>query len=239
MARLQVKGWLEFQHYKHRSPPWIKLHKSLLDNRDFQRLQLASMALAPMFWLLASESADGTIDADPAEIAFRLRGNEETIRGALIELIEKGFFIDASNSLATRLQPATPETEKSKRQSREEKPLGEKSTSPEFEAAWKKYPKRAGNNPKADANRAWSARRKEGVTIDAMNAGLDRYIAYCQATDKIGTELVMQAARFFGKSRPFEQEFALPHTEGKQSALERRNDAALEEFLRMPTHAGI
>ena len=31
-ARLHIKNWGEFQHYKKRNPPWIKLHKKLLDD---------------------------------------------------------------------------------------------------------------------------------------------------------------------------------------------------------------
>jgi hypothetical protein len=58
--KMRVKNWESFQHYKDRSPPWIKFHKSLLDDFDYQRLQLASKALAPMLWLIASEQMDGT-----------------------------------------------------------------------------------------------------------------------------------------------------------------------------------
>ena len=35
---LTPKDWGEFQHYKDRSPPWIKLHKKILDNADFSPL---------------------------------------------------------------------------------------------------------------------------------------------------------------------------------------------------------
>lgn len=95
------------------------------------------------------------------------------------------------------------------------KPLrGASPAPPEFETAWQEYPKRSGNNPKADALRAWNARIAEGVTPDAMQAGLQRYAAWCKATDKIGTETVMQAVRFFGKSQPFEQDFQLPKSNG-------------------------
>ena len=80
----------------------------------------------------------------------------------------------------------------------------------QFDEAWEKYPKRSGNNPKADALRAWNARVKEGVATEAMLAGLKRYAVWCEETDKIGGETVMQAVRFFGKSRIFEQDFALP-----------------------------
>ena len=71
MTRLRPKNWNEFQHYRRRSPPWVKLHKRLLDDFEFQSLPLASKALAPMLWLLASEDGQGWIDARAALPAFR------------------------------------------------------------------------------------------------------------------------------------------------------------------------
>ena len=108
---LVPKRWAEFQHYKDRSPPWIKLHKDILNNRDFMCLPLASKALAPLLWLLASESKDGKFDADPEELSFRLRMDKADVINGLNPLISKGFFLDASTMLAPCLQPAIPETE--------------------------------------------------------------------------------------------------------------------------------
>jgi hypothetical protein len=111
MNKLTIKNWDSFQHYKDRCPPWVKLHKTLLDDFDYQCLPLASKALAPMLWLLASENMEGTIDACTKRLAFRLRWDEKDVAIGLDALIQAGFVIDASNTLATRLQPATPETE--------------------------------------------------------------------------------------------------------------------------------
>jgi hypothetical protein len=111
MARLKVKSWSDFQHYKDRSPPWIKLHKSLLDNFEYQRLPLASKALAPMFWLLASESEDGSIEHDVEKLAFRLRVSNQDIEDAITPLINNGFLVNAIEPLADCLQDACLETE--------------------------------------------------------------------------------------------------------------------------------
>lgn len=108
---LAPKNWTEFQHYKDRSPPWIKLHRGLLSDRAFCSLPIASKALAPLLWLLASESKDGTFNGDPEELAFRLRLDIDDVKAGLNPLIEKGFFIIASGVLAKCLQPATPERE--------------------------------------------------------------------------------------------------------------------------------
>ena len=108
------KNWREFQHYKDRNPPWIRLHKSLLDNFEFQCLPVASRALAPMLWLIASDSPDGKFDASPKRLAFRLRMSEQDVIDAINPLIHNGFFSveqDASNVLASCLRDAVPETE--------------------------------------------------------------------------------------------------------------------------------
>src|SRR5256885_964233 len=106
------KNWGTFQHYKDRAPAWIKLHRGLLDDYEFSRLPLASRALAPLLWLLASEYEGGAITASPAEIAFRLRTTEKEMVAALKPLTDKGFFINASITLAVCKQDAIPEKER-------------------------------------------------------------------------------------------------------------------------------
>lgn len=114
---LKPKNWEKFQHYKDRNPPWIKLHRDLMIDRAFMSLPLASKALAPFFWLLASEShsKDGTFNASDEELEFRLRISIKEIREGRKSLIEKGFFTHASSALAgaSNLHTnAIPETER-------------------------------------------------------------------------------------------------------------------------------
>lgn len=125
--RLIVKKWNEFQHYNTRRPPWIKLHRVFLDDFDFHCLPVASRALAPMLWLLASESDDGSIVADVKEIAFRTHTAEAEVEAGLSPLIEKGFFVrlqDASNTLALGQQSACLETEAETEAEREKEKNG-------------------------------------------------------------------------------------------------------------------
>jgi hypothetical protein len=109
---LKPKNWDKFQHYKDRCPPWIKLHRDLLNDRIFASLPIASKALAPLLWLLASESKDGEFDAASNELAFRLHIAIKDIEAGLKPLIDNGFFIDASTMLAPCYQVAIPETER-------------------------------------------------------------------------------------------------------------------------------
>lgn len=110
--RYTVKNWQRFQHYSGRRPPWIKLYRDLLDDFEFMSLSLASKALAPLIWLLASESDDGSFDGEIDRLAFRLRIDSKTLATALKELTQKGFVSCASNALADCQQVATPETER-------------------------------------------------------------------------------------------------------------------------------
>ena len=105
------RNWAKFQHYNTRRPPWIKLHRGLLDDYQFHTLPLASKALAPLLWLLASEQQDGIIEAEPAALAFRLRISEKDLLSGLKPLIDNGFFESASAMLASDKQNGVSETE--------------------------------------------------------------------------------------------------------------------------------
>lgn len=123
---LTPKNWKVFQHYKDRKPAWIKLHRDLLDDFAYFNLPLASRALAPCLWLLASEFLDGEISASDEEVCFRLHISLTDYREAVKPLIDSGFFISASAPIADCKQTAMPEregeTEKEKR--RGERPSG-------------------------------------------------------------------------------------------------------------------
>lgn len=119
---LKPKNWSKFQHYRDRCPPWIKLHRDILNDRIFASLPIASKALAPLLWLLASESKDGSFDAAIDELAFRLHIASKDIEQGLKPLIDNGFFVDASTMLAPCYQVAIPERE-GEREKERDKPL--------------------------------------------------------------------------------------------------------------------
>jgi hypothetical protein len=74
-------------------------------------LPLASKALAPLLWLLASESKDGTFDGSLDELVFRLHITPKDYQDGVKPLIDKGFFVVASGVLAECYQDAIPERE--------------------------------------------------------------------------------------------------------------------------------
>lgn len=104
--KISPKNWGEFQHYKDRSPTWIKLHASILDDYDYCMMHIASRALAPMLWLLASRYDNGEITDIPIKVAFKLRMSVDDYVFALKPLIDNGFFIADSEMLAECYQDA-------------------------------------------------------------------------------------------------------------------------------------
>jgi hypothetical protein len=76
------------------------------------RLPIASKAIAPMLWLLASESKDGVFDGSLDELVFRLHITEKEYQSGVKPLIDNNFFTVVSGVLAERLQDAIPETER-------------------------------------------------------------------------------------------------------------------------------
>ena len=123
---LQPKNWAVFQHYKDRCPPWIKLHRDILNDRVYMCLPLASKAIAPLLWLLASESKDGTFDGSLDELVFRLHITPKDYQDGVKPLIDKGFFVVASGVLADSYQVAIPETETEREKERERETKTEK-----------------------------------------------------------------------------------------------------------------
>ncbi len=205
---LTPKNWTSFQHYKERKPPWIKLHHGLLDDFEFSRLPLASRALAPLLWLLASEYQTGEIIASWEEIAFRLRVPVDHFATYIEPLINAGFFIGASEALAVCKQSAMPETERETQEETETETKhmgGRKTTRPigddGFYDFWRAYPRRDGANPKAPASKRFLAIIKSGTEPQEIINAAHRYAAEMRAKGQERTPYVAQAITWLNQQR--------------------------------------
>lgn len=130
MASIRIVNWGRFQHYKNRNPPWLKLHRALLDNREWAALSGDASKLLAECWLLASEYDAGTIPMSTRDLAWRLRRPNETHLARLLqELAAHGFVElvdhDASTVLADCKQAATPEAETETETETDTSPIGE------------------------------------------------------------------------------------------------------------------
>lgn len=202
------KNWTSFQHYKDRDPSWVKLHKSLLTNYEFICLPVASKALAPMLWLLASEYKDGIIDASLDKIAFRLSMTRGDLANALTPLIESDLF-DASETLADCKQSAIPEKEiqeenidKRERQ-KEPREVALLFDPNEFSIFWREWPNPVGKKP---AVKALASARKRGAPFDAIMAGVRTYIR-----DKPPDRPWLNPATFLNQNRWEDQPAKVEH----------------------------
>jgi len=199
--RLVPKNWIEFQHYRNRRPPWIKLHRALLDDSNYMRLPTASRAIAPLLWLLASESDDGEFDGSIEELSFRLRRPEDEIRDGLAPLLDAEFFLDASTMLAACMQHASSEGEERERRGEGEfvatapalappKPSKKKqppATYPEdFETFWAVYGRR-GQKPQAFAQ--WKKLEPDRELAETIVAAAMEWNARHDGVDEKGQDL--------------------------------------------------
>lgn len=201
---LRVKNWDRFQHYKDRSPPWIKLHYTTLDDYAWSHLPDTAKAHLMGIWLLASRQ-DGRIPNDAAWIGTRIGARSRVDLGVLIRagFLEK----DASTALA----PSDSESLDLEEKRREETEKRREETEREalaFAAAWKDYPRRP-NDSKANALRAWTARRNEGVEAHVMHEGVKRYAAYVRR-EKTEPKYIKQGATFFGPGHHWESDYGTP-----------------------------
>jgi len=108
---MKIKNWNKFQHFKDRRPPWIKLHRDILEQRDINMISDRSFRVLVGLWLLASEDEAMEGGLPPIDdIEFRLRIPKSQIQKALTEL--DAFVIqDDIKAISERYQDDEPETE--------------------------------------------------------------------------------------------------------------------------------
>lgn len=101
------------------------------------------------------------------------------------------------------------------------------------------YPRRAGSNPRHLAYQKWNSRVADGEDPATMAAGVKRYAKFCRATRREGTEYVMQACRFFGSNREYDESWdAPPPGEGGHGSYVAPPPAAPREPMVSPQQLG-
>ena len=108
---MKIKNWSEFQHFKDRTPPWIKLYRYLLDDPDWHELSGDDAKTLIMLWLVASEDKDmqGSLPS-LKNIAFRLRISETKLNQSLTKL-SHWLITDDIDMISNVYQHDAPETE--------------------------------------------------------------------------------------------------------------------------------
>ena len=199
---LRIKNWEKFQHYKHRDPPWIRLYRGLLNDREWHNLDGDAAKALVMCWLIASER-EGALP-EPKDLAFRLRITEKQLASIVLKL---SHWVEqvASTALAERGQHALPETETETETETEQKDSGAvaSATRPvvdeDFEKFWKAYPKREGGNPKTPARKSFLTALKAGADPAKIISAAAAYAAH--PSTKVGTPYVTQAVTWLNQKR--------------------------------------
>lgn len=183
---IRVKGWAKFQHFKDRKPPWIKLYRDLLDDKEWHRLDAKAAKALVMFWLIASEN-DGDLP-DRETLAFRLRTTETEVDSSISKLSH--WLEHCDNSVISgRHQPDAPETE-TETETERKAPDG-------FDDFWAIYPNR---KAKQDAFKAWSKLKPNAeLQVSILKAIAEQ----CQGEDwrKEGGRFVPHAATWLNGKR--------------------------------------
>ena len=112
----KIKNWHQFQHFKDRKPPWIKLYRDLLDDVDWHDLDPKAAKNLVMIWLVASEY-DGELP-DMKTLAFRLRVPENEAKSIVSKLSHWLIQTDIS-AISERYQVDSLEIETEKETERE------------------------------------------------------------------------------------------------------------------------
>ena len=107
--KYRVKNWRQFQHYKDRNPPWIKLHFSMLSSADWVVLDDRSRVLAVACMLIASRT-EGEIDGSDSGLAYLQRVAYLGKKPDLTPLINCGF-LESASKVEQKIPDARPETE--------------------------------------------------------------------------------------------------------------------------------
>ncbi len=177
---IRIKNWSKLQHFKDRTPPWIKLYRDLLDDPDWHELDGETAKLLIGLWLIASEDEDrsGALP-DARTLAFRMRADVSRIEKALTRL-NHWLVRDDIGVISERYQVGSPETEtetkkRQKKGSAAAMVLNDPHALATFKEAWQLHPRRKdssgglcppGNQAKSIA--VLLERFKEGVTWDEV-----------------------------------------------------------------------
>lgn len=225
-ATFSVKNFAKFQHYRDRSPPWIKLFNSLLDDYEFGRLQDASKAHLIAIWLLASRY-ENRIPLDAEWVGRRINATEGVDLGGLIA---SGFLIPdqslspaASDMLASRKQDACLEGEGEREKEKislaaqahppdggpadagdgSESKKPHKGYPEDFEAVWREYrPIAAPNASKANAFKAY--RKLSHTESDDCWIGVGHYALWLTEQRKSRPDYPAQHLATFINGRGWE-----------------------------------
>ena len=160
---LRIKNWSKHQHFKDRTPPWIKLYRDILDDPDWHDLDGDSAKILISLWLIASEDDSHTgVLPDERRLAFRLRISEKQLKIHLNKL-SNWLIRDDIETISDRHQSDAPERAGEETETEGETegetescavPAQRDGLMSRFERFYVEYPKKKN---RGEAEKAWKA----------------------------------------------------------------------------------
>ena len=176
MMKLRIKDFSKFQHFKDRSPPWVKLYRDILDDPDWHDLDGDSAKILVMLWLIASEdeTKQGLLP-DDRKLRFRLRITEKALEQSITKL---SHWLDRDDieEISERYQLDAPERAGEEREERRGEtdvcsPSASESADDGFASFWEQYPKKAA---KPRALTVWKKIKPSGQVLADLMVGLEK-----------------------------------------------------------------
>jgi hypothetical protein len=99
VSHFRIVEWNQYQHYKDRCPPWVKLHKSLITSRTWVCMDDASRVLAIACMVLAADT-DNQIPDDPEYLKRVAYLNSTPIFDPLVKIGFLEFVEEKAKTLA-------------------------------------------------------------------------------------------------------------------------------------------
>lgn len=238
---MRIKNWEKFQHFKDRRPPWVKLYRDLLDDKEWHKLDDSAAKLLVMLWLLASEN-NGNLPAID-EIAFRVRLPQSSVEQSVsrlshwltqvdINVISEGYQLepvaDTPNSVADVSVYQETETETETEEEIEKETEGEKDTDTSR--------KRSSSCPQDVSQETWEdwktlRKAKKAPITKTVIEGIRREAGIAGMT--LEQAIKTSCERNWQSFKAEWMQEGLPHINGfnKQEALEARNRQVGERWL--------
>lgn len=176
--RITVRNHDKYQRYRNRTPPWIKLYRKILNNREYTQLTDSQWRLGIEVLLLATEDGSGVLECTIEDLLFRLH---RKIKPADLQALESVGFItigehDAHVAHTTGVQAAHAEIDNSEIETEVETETdGHRRLAAQrvtelwgkgFDKLWKHYPRKVS---KAQARRTWmKLKPTNGVDPDKL-----------------------------------------------------------------------
>ena len=164
---IRVRNWDKYQHYTSRTPPWIKLHNTLLDDYEYTSLPDSSKSHLLGIFMLASR-LDNKLPNDGRWIANRIGATSAVKLDVLTHFLAP--LPNGKHDASAALAEGTHSRARARSVSVSVSGCLSKKDAAEFDRFWKHYPKRMG---KRDAQKAWQQTASDRPPIDVLIVKVD------------------------------------------------------------------